>query len=489
MSTQTGNKVTRGERILTKMVNENLISLQGKDWLIAAIDPFHDHQLKELAGWPDVQSGASVVSTVKDTVTIRKPPTAPAGPWTCFIVQWPWLSGNKNASSVGNYAAMSRVGNEMSLNFAAPGNNASVGGLVIYYVPEGLPLDITLGNGTLIIARIDVDQLYTNGITRLIGLGHEVHNTTAMINLQGSVIVWRMMSNENEKTTWVENGTTDGTIAIFSGPLVRYPPSTQGEALLLSGSRQWEAKDGTYSVAAFHNIENPAVLISPSAPVIASANSVDSEGVLANSNVYGPLPAPNPIPGIIRPITGFRVHNFHMHGEIFTGLSDETTLTVNQNAFFEKFPGPDDKEVLPLATLSAEYDPDVLDLYSRIVNDLPVAVPVRENGLGDWFYDAASTAAKYLGPVLSGLPHPMLKGAGMALTGMSEVMQKNEKKQKANKQSVPPPNSWGPAPGVHGPMNRQYGPQNRPQLAARPNRPAQVAKKAKARRKKRANRT
>jgi len=178
-----------------------------------------------------------------------------------------------------------------------------------------------------------------------------------------------------------------------------------------------------------------------------------------------------------------------MHGEIFTGLSDETTLTVNQNAFFEKFPGPDDKEVLPLATLSAEYDPDVLDLYSRIVNDLPVAVPVRENGLGDWFYDAASTAAKYLGPVLSGLPHPMLKGAGMALTGMSEVMQKNEKKQKANKQSVPPPNSWGPAPGVHGPMNRQYGPQNRPQLAARPNRPAQVAKKAKARRKKRANRT
>jgi hypothetical protein len=140
-----------------------------------------------------------------------------------------------------------------------------------------------------------------------------------------------------------------------------------------------------------------------------------------------------------------------MHGEIYSGLSDQTVLTINQNCFLEKFPGPDDREVLPLATLSAEYDPDVLDLYSRIVSDLPVAVPVMENGLGDWFYDAASTAAKYLGPVLSALPHPMLKGAGVALEGLSSVMEGNNKPKKkrkqtqqAAKQNLPPPNSWGP---------------------------------------------
>lgn len=462
MSITTGNKVTRGERILTRLANEGLISLQGKDWVIAALDPFHDHQLKELAGWPDVQSGASVVSIVKNSFTIKKPAAAPAGPWSCHIVQWPWLAATQSSFGSGNYAAMSRQGNILSLNFAEPGFTGPVGGLMAYYVPEGVPLDITLSNGTLIIGRLDVESVYTDGIVRLIGLGHEVHNTTAMINLQGSVIVWRMMSNENEKTQWLEAGTTDGTVAIFDGPLVRYPPATQGDALLLSGSRQWEAKAGSYSVAAFHNIENPATLISPSAPVIASQFNVDTEGLIATSNVYGPIPgAPfGALP--YRAVPGFRIHNFHMHGEIYTGLSDETTLTINQNCFLEKFPGPDDKEVLPLATLSAEYDPDVLDLYSRVIADLPVAVPVKENGLGDWFYDAASTAAKYLGPVLSALPHPMLKGAGLALTGMSEVMTASEKKKtrakKAANQSVAPPNSWGPPPRLPKRTRSNYDP-------------------------------
>jgi len=414
-----------------------------------------------LAGWPDVQNGASVVSTVKSSLTIRKPEAAPAGPWSCHIVQWPWLSGNKNAGASGNYAVWSRAGNVLSVNIDAPGNNAPVGGLVAYYVPEGAQLDITLGNGTIFLGRIDVPNLYTNGLTRLIGLGHEVHNTTAQINLQGSVTVWRMMTNENEKTVWVEKSTADDTFCVFDGPFMRGPPQNQTDALLLSGSRQWEAKDGVYSVAAFHSIENPATLVSPSAPVIQGQGSLDSNGVYAMTNVYAPLPGPSSVPGNIRGMTGFRVHNFHMHGEIFAGLSDETVLTLNQNCFLEKFPGPDDKETLPLATLSAEYDPDVLDLYSRLVSDLPVAVPVNENGLGDWFYDAAVNAAKYIGPVLSRMPHPLLSGLGTAVSGMSAVMQadkqpKKKKPQQKPKQSqLEPPNSWGPlVPAARRPRKR-----------------------------------
>jgi hypothetical protein len=433
------------------MVNEDLISVQGKDWLIAAIDPFHDHQLKELAGWPDVQSGASVVSTIKNSITIKKPAAAPAGPWTCHIVQWPWLTQTKAAASAGLYSAMTRNGNVMTQSYVAPGFMGPVGGLQVYYVPEGFSLDITLGNGTLLLDTIAIDSVYTDGLVRLIGLGHEVHNTTAMINLQGSVTTWRMMSNENENTGWVYSSTTDPTYCYWDGPYVRYPPANQGQALLLSGSRQWEAKDGSYSVAAFHNIENPAHLISPVCPVIQNSGVPDSEGFIATTNVYAPRPGAPVGTSNVRTIPGFRVHNIHMHGEIYSGLSDQTVLTINQNCFLEKFPGPDDREVLPLATLSAEYDPDVLDLYSRIVSDLPVAVPVMENGLGDWFYDAASTAAKYLGPVLSALPHPMLKGAGVALEGLSSVMEGNNKPKKkrkqtqqAAKQNLPPPNSWGP---------------------------------------------
>jgi len=441
-------KVTRGEKILSMMANEGLISIQGKDWLTCAIDPFHDKPLKELSGWPDVQSGASVVSTIKQSITLRKPPTAPAGPWTCHIVQWPWMTATKGALGAGNYSQMSRQGNVLTQSYVAPGFLEPVGGLTAYYVPEGVELDIAGANGCAIMGRIDLDSVYTDGLVRIIGLGHEVHNTTAQINLQGSVTVYRMMSNENSDTGWIYASTTDGTWCSFDGPLVRYPPATQSEALLLSGSRQWEAKDGSYSVAAFHNIENPATLISPKAPVIAGSGSYDSEGLIATSNVYGPRPGAEVGTSTYRTIPGFRVHNFHLHGEIYSGLSDETVLILNQVAFMEKFPGPDDKEVLPLATLSAEYDPDVLDLYSRVISDLPVAVPVKENGLGDWFYDAARTAAKYIGPVLSTLPHPALKGIGMAVSGLSQAMEDNEKprkkKAKTVKNAIPPPNSWGP---------------------------------------------
>jgi len=456
-----GNKVSRGEKILSRMASDGLISLQGKDWLVCAVDPFHDHQLKELAGWPDVQCGASVVSCVKSSISLAKPPTAPAGPWTCHIVQWNWMSGTKVVFgfSTGNYFACNRNGNVLTSNLLAPGFNAKVGGLQAYYVPAGLPLDITLGNGTLIIGEIDLDALYSNGVTRLIGTGFEVHNTTAQINLQGAVTSWRQMSNENEKTNWVLTGTTEVPMSttIWDGPLVRYPPALQSEALLLSGTRQWEAKDGVYAVAAFHNIENPAVLISPSAPVIASRGAVDSEGTMAITPVYVPFPNGKVAPTDRRSVPGFRVMNFHTFGAIFSGLSDETTLILNQNAFIEKFPAVDDLEVLPLATPSAEYDPDVLDLYSRIVSDLPVAVPVRENGLGDWFFDAATTAAKYLGPVLSAMPHPLAKGAGVVLTGMANSMAPHVKAPKKSKtiQNSPAPNSWGPPPRA--PRTKQLG--------------------------------
>jgi len=79
--------------------------------------------------------------------------------------------------------------------------------------------------------------------------------------------------------------------------------------------------------------------------------------------------------------------------------------------------------------------------------DLPVAVPVRENGLGDWFYDAVQTASKYIGPMLAMAPHPALKGLGTVMTGMSSVMEK-EKKSKPEKvlSNLAPPNSWGAPP-------------------------------------------
>jgi len=270
-------------------------------------------------------------------------------------------------------------------------------------------------------------------------MGFEVHNTTSQLNVQGSVLGYRQMANENSNCTWVSNDLN--STCTWDGPLVRYPPTNTQEALLLSGSRQWEAKDGIYSVAAFHTTENPAVLVEPSAPVISGNVTDDLDGTLGTSAVNFPLPGPAVGFANLRSMTGFRVHNIHQSGAIFSGLSNSTTLTLNWNVFLETFPSAAESEILPLATPSAEFDPDILDLYSRVVVDLPICVPVKENGLGDWFFDAVKTASKYIGPVLAGLPHPLAKGAGMALTGMSDFIESN-----AAKASTAPPNSWGPPP-------------------------------------------
>jgi len=440
MNGPTGGKITRGEKILQRFVNEGKISDCGKDWMLSALDPFHDHQLKNLKGWPDVQTGASVVRLIKQSMSV----TAPAGTvgnWDCHIVQWPWLTASNTFTGAGNYASMNRLGQNIMLPTALPVPNAAVGGLQAYFVPAGANLDIRqpLG-GTQGIGILEVDPSFTKGVTRLIGMGFEVHNTTSQLNVQGSVIGYRQMSNENQLLQWVEENAT--TFCGFSGPLVRYPPVNSASALLLAGSRQWEAKDGIYSVAAFHSTENPATLIAPIAPVITAVAVDDLEGTFAVSNVNAPFPGPADANGYAA-MPSFRVHNVHQSGAIFSGLSPQTTLTINWNVYLETFPATDDLEILPLATPSAEFDPEVLDLYSRVSTDLPVAVPVSENGLGDWFYDAALSAARYIGPALSMAPHPILKGVGMAANGLVEYVDKNSGAKGANTSA---PNAWGPPP-------------------------------------------
>lgn len=439
MNGPSGGKVTRGEKILQRFVNEGKISECGKDWMLCALDPFHDHQLKNLKGWPDVQTGASVVRLIKQSMSVSAP-AGTVGNWDCHIIEWPWLTSTNTGTAAGNYCSMNRLGANIALPAVIGVPNAPIGGLQAYFVPAGVNLNILQGAGTVQIGALDVDPQFTKGVARLIGMGFEVHNTTSQLNVQGSVIGYRQMSNENNPIGWNEENAT--TYCGFNGPLVRYPPGDAASALLLAGSRQWEAKDGIYCVAAFHSTENPAMLISPCAPVITAYATDDLEGSFGVSNVNAPYPSPTDANGYAA-IPSFRVHNVHQSGAIFSGLSPQTTLTINWNVFLETFPSTDDLEILPLATPSAEFDPEVLDLYSRVTTDLPVAVPVNENGLGDWFYDAAVSAAKYIGPVLSMAPHPVLKGIGMAATGLSDYVDSQPKDSAGKGANTSAPNAWG----------------------------------------------
>jgi hypothetical protein len=97
---------------------------------------------------------------------------------------------------------------------------------------------------------------------------------------------------------------------------------------------------------------------------------------------------------------------------------------VNTVYIIERFPSQLDADLVVLATPSARYDPQALDLYSEIIRSMPVGVPQRMNGLGDWFAEAVSTASDFIAPVLSAIPLPMAQLASKAVSTAGGIAKK-----------------------------------------------------------------
>jgi hypothetical protein len=433
------SKVLRGEKLLNRLVGENRLTPTGRDWLIASLDPFHDTQLSNLEGWPDVECGASVVRCVKQSFNVAVPSTVAAGAnWDAHVVAWPALV-QTTLTPTSNRTGQVFLG--QVLPFVA--TSGLVGGVQVFGMPANTNLSILqpLGSGVAEIGKSTLPAAYSKGSGRLIGMGFEVHNTTAELYKQGSLCVYRQMADARDPMTLV-GGNTAGVAynQIFSAQMVRYPPASPAEAMLISGSRQWTAEEGCYVVMAFSSEENPANPIPTGAMVVYAANDDDEDGIINLDPLNVPLPR-IPTAGTTQsPVTNVRVHPIHQSGAILSGLSYSTTLTINVNYYYESFPSGSSPEILVLAKPSCKYDPCALELYSRVIQELPVGVPVCENGLGDWFLDAASKAAKFIGPALSALPHPIAKGAGAALSYLGDTGQDYVKRQ--NYTGNVPQNSW-----------------------------------------------
>jgi len=111
-------------------------------------------------------------------------------------------------------------------------------------------------------------------------------------------------------------------------------------------------------------------------------------------------------------------------GAYFQGLSNSTTLQINAIYIVERFPTYQDTDLVVLAKPSCRADCAALELYSEVIRQMPVGVPQKMNGLGEWFSDAVSAASDFISPVLSAIPHPMAQGASAALRGGSSVLKK-----------------------------------------------------------------
>jgi len=186
--------------ILDKLEKLGALSTQGKNWVINALDPFHDYDVGE-AGYPDIESAATTVQCVKKDFTISAPTGLSAGAnWDCHVAMFPNMQpGGLVAGNPPFNVALSMGGGTATAYSACP---HFLGGLVANSVAAGNPtfVDYNVDSSSVVIPTILSSQNlncmeYLNGKARIVGMGFEVWNTTAELYKQGSVTVYRQPSS------------------------------------------------------------------------------------------------------------------------------------------------------------------------------------------------------------------------------------------------------------------------------------------------------
>lgn len=461
--------VVRAKDPMRSLCQERLITPEACDWVKFALDPFHDQQLDNLRGYPDVATEPTVVVKIRQAITVSAPPGLPEGStWDCHMVLSP-IDYAPRSYNVGVKAAP--MGTQASAGLGQTAFDAAglitkaqgpdgtlnavgrLDGLVINSVPGdgayGLNETFTPGHMPATAAdgyqvqNITLDNYldYEDtdyGVYRLVYSGFEVVNTTAQIKKQGAVTVYEYGNSYEtgasipEHGPWI-SGVTNNTMSptgLYNPTnYFRSPPNTIAEAKIMPGSHSWAAQDGCYNTAKFQT-ENPfqgltsrpwvvcqntpkaeagAGYLTPTPLVGAgqayTAGSIASSPFLAERSNTDVSNPTNVLSGAPGPCHFSRMNTT---GAYFTGLSNETTLFVTWRVGIERLPAANKPAFLALSQPSATFDPNALVLYNMVANVLPPGCPQGYNDAGKWF-SWVTNAAKQAIPSV----YPIVRAASM----------------------------------------------------------------------------
>lgn len=423
--------IRRSEAVLERLQTSTGLTEQGKEWLIAAFDPFHDRDL-DVQGYPDQVNANSLCQCLTLTAQISCPATITTGTWDCHIVDWPFLgpAGAKpNCTSWTPGAASGSVCPGVFLQGSTTILSGSFGGLGVYTYPTGAA-NTNVFSGTnssqlnLTPAISDLNTPY-----RVIGKGFEVYNTTPDLYKSGAVVVYSQpVSDFNSASTAVlsQNSTVsiNGSAAVN---LMDAPPQNPTEALRLPNSRQWDAREGCYVISKINNCEIKRHLGNWTQPMYYENGPTDA---LMYGPAFGVVVPTGGQTSQYMSLTDQNWTNFDQDGAYFSGLSIQSTLTINYRLFVEVFPSSSNA-LANYAHPSPRYDDVALKLYDELIYRAPVGVEVKFNGLGDWFMDGIKAVADVAAPIMTMMPHPGLKAAGIGMQlakgASAEQIQNNQK--------------------------------------------------------------
>jgi hypothetical protein len=367
-----GLSVGRAETI-DDLVKTRHLTPAGADWTKLRTDPFHDFP-HGIQGYPDADCFDTVTSCFNYSVSLTKPAGA-AGNWDAHIFTMPFASNTVQTSTSvdGVITATADSYNLGLVNIA----KADAGQILF---PSTNPVVAT----NFSMERIDAFTAISAGLSRIIGMGIEVIDTSSVLNKQGDLAAYRIpVSHSGRATSRVIQA--DAKFGTQSSLCIPRPPLTLAEATAYRQTVRWEARDGCYIAVGQEGINNPftqntndSVIITED-PALAGTDVVLQTGFDTSAGVAAPNMS------CLIPVTAVKYFNLGQHGVFLSGLSGDSTFTVRVRVYVERAPLSSDVDLIPLATPSPAYDYKALAMYSMIVSELPSAVPVSFNAKGDWW--------------------------------------------------------------------------------------------------------
>jgi len=365
---------SRASSVLESLVSNSTLTPAGKDWILCAVDPFHDRDI-EAKGFPDLETSATLVQCVKQQLVVSAPGSV-TGNWDVNITLFPNLFQQDSTQ-------FQMTGNSVNAGSFTP-SNYGVGGLVCHAVPSGQNTwQSAISTPSVTYSGISLPDNFAQGPFRVIGMGFEVVNATAEIYRQGSVTVYRQPAQIGP----------DFSLCIFNIPgtlssnvpvqVIRQPPASLANALLLNGSRTWEASKGAYVVSRLNSVDNPLSQVDNAMPIWIASGIIDS--ALGYSTACTMATPQSTTVGQYFHVALDKIQPFDISGAYFIGLSQQTTLTITVRWYIERNPTPDEPDLVVLATPSPRYDPKALEIYSEAMYSIPPGVPVNQNPAGEFF--------------------------------------------------------------------------------------------------------
>lgn len=260
--------IARSKDPMYELCKNRLITPEACDWLKSALDPFHDLQLENLRGFPDVSTEPTVIVRIKQPLAVSKPVGLPAGDtWDCHIVLSPidfsptLLSTIKagRATPFGDVnGAPGSLAGEVTIAPGATFNTGRFDGLLVNSVPSsganGASQTFTpthcprTAAGGYEMQGIHLDDYLDFDATdlaayRVLYSGFEVVNTTAQIYKQGAVTVYEY-GNSFEMGASCPAQITPSTGSVYADKpmsqpttFFRCPPNTIAEAKIMQIGR------------------------------------------------------------------------------------------------------------------------------------------------------------------------------------------------------------------------------------------------------------